>query len=152
MSGAEIVTLVLGLTGATGVITAIVTTWLKRGDRKLDEATAIRAELREQNDRLVKRLDTVEADLDAWKEKYAVLRESNTILKAENAAQAQKIIDMQREIDTLRAQVNDLRTGNGKMRNVTAEHARITKLTAEDVETERITAKQADIEKLGGSK
>jgi predicted nuclease with TOPRIM domain len=109
MTATEIAALVGGGSVIGTVLVALVTTWLKRGDRKLDEATAIRQELREQNERLIKRLDAVEADLDAWKEKYAMLRESASTLKEQNTAQALKIVDMQREIDTLRAQVDALR-------------------------------------------
>jgi hypothetical protein len=148
MNATEIVALVLGSTSAMGILTVIVTTWLKRGDMKMDEATAIRAELRAQNDRLTTRCDKLEADLDEWRTKYFTLSQRNIDLQAQvDILEAGKVA-MQQEIDKLRAEVADLRTGTGEMRNVRAEHARLGKVTADEVQTKRLTAAQAEIDLL----
>jgi polyhydroxyalkanoate synthesis regulator phasin len=95
--------------GTLGILlTAIVTAWIKRGERNMDEATAIRKELREQNAAILTRLDTVEAELDAWKLKYYALQQSYTTLLIEKEMLSQKAVSMQAEIGALQAQVKAL--------------------------------------------
>jgi chromosome segregation ATPase len=115
----EAVIALLGAGGLTTLITLIVSGWFKRGERQMDEASAIRKELRDQSAAVQLRLDTVEKDLDTWKTKYYCLQQQYLTLMSEKEALAQrlasesarkdeKIAAMQKELDTLTAQVKAL--------------------------------------------
>lgn len=110
---------VVWLTGISvtigGIVTLIVTSFLKRGELKVDEAKEIRLELRAQNASLLvlvdaerARVDLVEREVATWRDKYYALQTSYTTLMGEKETLAQKTIAMQREIDTLTMQVKAL--------------------------------------------
>ncbi len=65
--------------GAIGM--KIVDKIFRMKNRKLDEATLIRQELREQVNQLNDRITALSNELDHWKEKYFQLSEENLSLK-----------------------------------------------------------------------
>jgi hypothetical protein len=85
IAGAE-VGAVYGLIGTLigGVGVKFLERVFARGDRKLDDATAIRKELWEELNRLRLRIESLEGELDEWREKYFAVLAENTELKIEN--------------------------------------------------------------------
>jgi hypothetical protein len=110
----ETIIALLGVGGGGTIILTLLTGWLKRGDRTMDEAAEIRKELRAQNTAILLRLDTVEKDLDLWKLKYYALQQSYTTLLIEKESLTQKSVTMQAEIDALRKEVDALRVHRAK--------------------------------------
>jgi chromosome segregation ATPase len=122
MTPTEIVALIGGGSVIGTVVVAVVTSWLKKGEKNLDEAGEIRKELRDQNkaqqqriDDLMNRLDmqmgilnTLEKELNVWQAKYYTLERNYNVLMAERDGLAQKTVTMQGEIDALTAKVNGL--------------------------------------------
>jgi hypothetical protein len=126
MTVTEVFSILLGSTALSTTFIAIVTAWIKRGDRKLDEAGEIRKEQREQNDQLLARIQTIEKELDIWKGRYFTLQELYATEKVTHSVEAsslkreiielreeksddgKKIVKMQTEIDALKVQVRQM--------------------------------------------
>jgi hypothetical protein len=118
MNATEIVAMVGGGSVVGTILIAVITSWIKRGDRGLDEASEIRKELRLQNatqqsriDVLINRLDALESDLDSWKQKYYTLQQSYNTLMLEKDSLLKTTIVMQGEIDILTKKVSAMEAG-----------------------------------------
>jgi hypothetical protein len=71
--------LVGAVTGGAGL--KLVELWLSRRKMSVDESTAIRKELRDENKDLRDKLDRALSDRDAWREKYFAGREELAALR-----------------------------------------------------------------------
>lgn len=78
------------LLGGAGL--KIIESFLSRGQKKVDTATAMREELRKESDslksdaaKLREEIRQVEKDLDAWKEKYFLLLQEYLEIKSQIA-------------------------------------------------------------------
>lgn len=79
-----------------GGLTKVFDWWKYRDSKKLDEASAIRKELREEIKALRARIAVLETNLDQWKTTYYELF-------AEHAGLEQKYAALQEEVNDLRS-------------------------------------------------
>lgn len=128
MSATEIVALVGGGSVVGTLLIAAVTSWIKRGEKKLDEAGEIRKELRAQNlsqqqriddlmnrlDTQMSRLNTLEGELNSWQAKYYTLERNYNVLMAERDGLAQKTVVMEGQIEVLTKKISVLESGKAK--------------------------------------
>jgi len=84
--------------------------WLRsRGKEKIDDATQIRKEMREQNETLTKRLDQVTNELDSWRSKYYELLGRWTVQEGENVELRKENADLNKQVNDLRVEIKVLR-------------------------------------------
>jgi len=74
-------------------------------NRKLDEASAIRLELREEVKSMRALIKELSDDLDAWKNKYYNLLDEHNALRAEYSELKEKHEGLEKEVVRLRAEV-----------------------------------------------
>jgi uncharacterized protein (DUF3084 family) len=76
---------VLALIGTLlgGVALKLVESWLSRSRNKVDDATQLRKELKEQVDARNEEIEKVEAERDKWRGLYYDLRDEKTLLEVE---------------------------------------------------------------------
>jgi chromosome segregation ATPase len=111
--------LLLALVGLAGTIAGgagleIVKRMFGLGERRLDDATAIRLELREEVTSLRNELRRVDAELDTWRTKYFEEVAQVHQLKAENHSIREENHELRGQMTILKLQIDKLqRTVDG---------------------------------------
>lgn len=77
----------------------IMESFLARGSKKVDTATAMREELRKESASLKEELRVVEKELDTWKEKYFLLFQEYLEIKSQLGHQQPKHPEINKEED-----------------------------------------------------
>jgi predicted nuclease with TOPRIM domain len=99
----EIIALLSAIFGGAGL--KLLERFFSHADKAVDEAAAIRKELRDEATGMRIRLDKLEAEIDDWRQKYYKMVEENAKLRADNEALMKRCESMAFLLGRLRKEV-----------------------------------------------